>query len=96
MLPPDFPPYSTVYYYFRRWQKRGVWQKMNQALRQQVRQQVGKKVLPTVAIVDSQSVKTREKREPARCGGPPRCRDWRGKCTALMVANWSKDANGTL
>ncbi len=72
MLPHDFPPYSTVYYYFRRWQKRGVWQKMNQALRQQVRQQAGKKAEPSVAIVDSQSVKTTEKR---------------GKCTALMVAN---------
>jgi len=72
MLPHDFPPYSTVYYYFRRWQKRAVWQKMNQALRQQVRQQAGKKAEPSVAIVDSQSVKTTEKR---------------GKCTALMVAN---------
>lgn len=72
MLPHDFPPYSTVYYYFRRWQRRGVWQEMNQALRQQVRQQLAKKALPSAAIVDSQSVKTTEKR---------------GRCTALMVAN---------
>ena len=26
MLPHDFPPYSTVYYYFRRWQRRGLWE----------------------------------------------------------------------
>ncbi len=72
MLPHDFPPYSTVYYYFRRWQKRGVWQKINQALRQQVRQQSGKKAEPSAAIVDSQSVKTTEKK---------------GRYTALMAAN---------
>ncbi|NJN71638.1 MAG: transposase [Limnothrix sp. RL_2_0] len=23
MLPKDFPPYSTVYYYYRRWQNQG-------------------------------------------------------------------------
>jgi putative transposase len=39
MLPHDLPPYSTVYYYFRRWQKTGVWQQMNKALRQQLRQE---------------------------------------------------------
>jgi putative transposase len=38
MLPHDLPPYSTVYFYFRRWQKRGVWEKMNNALRRKVRQ----------------------------------------------------------
>lgn len=43
MLPQDFPPYSTVYYYFRRWQKHGVWQESNQSLRQQIRQQLAKK-----------------------------------------------------
>ncbi|NJN72797.1 MAG: transposase [Limnothrix sp. RL_2_0] len=32
MLPKDFPPYSTVYYYYRRWQKSGVWEAINQAL----------------------------------------------------------------
>src|SRR4028119_1918694 len=61
MLPQDFPPYSTVYYYFRRWQKHGVWQDINQSLRQQVRQQLAKKAFPSAAIVDSQSVKTTEK-----------------------------------
>ena len=37
MLPHDFPPYSTVYYYFRRWQKRGFWEQLNQVLREQIR-----------------------------------------------------------
>jgi putative transposase len=72
MLPHDLPPYSTVYYYFRRWQKTGVWQQMNNALRQQLRQIEGKNPQPSAAIADSQSVKTTEKR---------------GKYTDLMVAN---------
>src|ERR671933_1953088 len=62
MLPHDLPPYSTVYYYFRRWQKTGVWQQMNNALRQQLRQVEGRNPQPSAAIADSQSVKTTEKR----------------------------------
>jgi putative transposase len=62
MLPHDFPPYSTVYYYFRRWQRRGVWEQINQVLREQVRMKQGKSHQTTAAIVDSQSVKTTEKK----------------------------------
>lgn len=62
MLPHDFPPYSTVYYYFRRWQKRGLWEQINQVLREQVRMKQGKSPGATAAIVDSQSVKTTEKK----------------------------------
>lgn len=72
MLPHDLPPYSTVYFYFRRWQKRGVWQKMNDALREQVRIEASRNPQPSAAIADSQSVKTTEKR---------------GRSTALMVAS---------
>lgn len=72
MLPHDFPPYSTVYYYFRRWQKRGVWEQINQVLRDQIRIKQGKSAQATAAIVDSQSVETTEKR---------------GKYTATTVAN---------
>ena len=62
MLPHDFPPYSTVYYYFRRWQKRGFWEQLNQVLREQVRMKQGKYPGATAAIVDSQSIKTTEKK----------------------------------
>lgn len=72
MLPHDFPPYSTVYYYFRRWQKRGLWEQMNQVLREQVRMKQGRSPRATAAIIDSQSVKTTEKK---------------GKCMASMAAN---------
>jgi putative transposase len=62
MLPHEFPPYSTVYYYFRRWQKHGIWEQINQVLREQVRMKQGKSSQTTAAIADSQSVKTTEKK----------------------------------
>lgn len=62
MLPHDFPPYSTVYDYFRRWQKLGIWEQINQVLREQVRVKQGKALQATAAIADSQSVKTTEEK----------------------------------
>ena len=61
-LPHDFPPYQTVYYYYRRWQRKGIWQSLNQVLREKCRQKMGKAKQATVAIADSQSVETTEKR----------------------------------
>lgn len=60
MMPHDFPAWKTVYHYFRFWRIIGVWQQMNQALREKVRQQVKRQSTPSAAIVDSQSVKTTE------------------------------------
>ncbi len=61
-LPHDLPPWQTVYNYFRHWQRLGVWQKIHRQLRHQVRESMGKKQEPTAAIIDSQSVKTAEKK----------------------------------
>lgn len=58
LLPKDFPPWETVYGYFRRWRLSGLWNRLWTALRQQVRQRAGRATEPSVAIVDSQSVKT--------------------------------------
>ncbi len=60
LLPHDFPPYKTVYDYFRQWRRRGVWEKANRALRERLRKQMGRSVDPHLAIIDSQSVKTTE------------------------------------
>jgi putative transposase len=59
-LPHDFPKWRTVYTVFWRWRKEGLWQKMNDALRERVRVAAGKKPTPTAAVIDSQSVKTTE------------------------------------
>src|SRR5687767_6632707 len=58
MLPHDFPPWDTVYYYFRRWQKDGTWEGLHDALRDDCRFQDGRQPEPTAAAVDSQTVKT--------------------------------------
>jgi putative transposase len=56
-MPHDFPPHQTVYDYFRRWVKTGLWQQINQSLVKQVRVCEGRNEEPTLAIIDSRSVK---------------------------------------
>ena len=59
LLPKDhFPPWGTVYGYFLRWSKAGVWQQMHDTLRARVRQHAGRHKHPTAGSIDSQSVKT--------------------------------------
>lgn len=41
MMPHDLPPYSTVYGYFKKWQRKGVWQRMHDAVRHKLRKQLG-------------------------------------------------------
>src|SRR3712207_474700 len=56
-LPKDYGPWSTAYDYFRTWRKDGTWQRINDALRDQVRQEAGRPRSPRTAYIDSQSVK---------------------------------------
>jgi putative transposase len=58
LLPKDFGPWQTVYGYFRTWSQDWSWIFIHDALRDWVRKTQGRKVAPTAAIVDSQSVKT--------------------------------------
>jgi putative transposase len=58
LLPGDFPPWQTVYGYFRRWSQDWTWTFIHDALRDWLRKSEGREVAPTAAIVDSQSVKT--------------------------------------
>ena len=60
MLPRDFPPYQTVYHYFRQWRKNGTWERIHTALREQLRRLVGREPMPSAAVLDSQSVKIAE------------------------------------
>lgn len=58
LLPHDFPPWQTVYGYFRAWQKAHVWEEINDALREAVRIEAGREAQPSMGLIDSQSVKT--------------------------------------
>ena len=61
MLPHDFPNWSTVSSYFRKLGRDGTWQRLNDALRAQVRLDEGREAEPSLVLLDSQSVKTTEK-----------------------------------
>jgi transposase len=55
LLPREFPPPGTVYWWFARWAADGTLQQLHDVLREQVRVQAGRRPAPTAAIVDSQS-----------------------------------------
>jgi putative transposase len=59
-LPADFPPWHTVYHYFRAWTRDGPLTRMHDGLRMQVRQALGREPDPTAAAADSQSVRAAE------------------------------------
>lgn len=61
MLPHEFPPWQTVYDYYRRWRLTGDWERVNTVLRERVRTTAGREASPSAAIMDSQSAKTTEK-----------------------------------
>jgi transposase len=56
-LPVDFPPWQTVYWQFKQWEKRQVTQRILDELREQIRLEHGRAAEPTAGIIDSQSVK---------------------------------------
>ena len=48
LLPHDLPHWRLVYYYFATWRESGLWQQLNDALREQVRARRGKKKPPVL------------------------------------------------
>jgi putative transposase len=64
LLPHDFPPWQTVYGYFRAWRDGGVWEAVHARLREDCRVEAGAPPTPRTLRVDSQTVKTTHR------GGP--------------------------
>src|SRR6516225_2888156 len=61
-LPRDsFPPRSTVYNIFRKFQRDGVWEAIWAELHMALRERLGRQASPSAAALDSQSVKSAEK-----------------------------------
>ncbi len=58
LLPREFPPWKTVFHYFRRWRLDGTWIQLHTALREATREHGGRSAQPHAAIIDSQSIKT--------------------------------------
>jgi putative transposase len=59
-LPSDYPNYNSVYYHYHKWCWDGTWEHVNTTLRERVREEAGRQAQPSLAIIDSQSVKTTE------------------------------------
>jgi putative transposase len=58
LLPKDFPPWKSVYDWFRKWRIDGTFERLNAALRELLRARLGRDPLPSAGIADSQTIKT--------------------------------------
>jgi len=66
MLPKDLPNWKLVYYYFCKWKADGTIEEIHESLRVKVRKKYGKNESPSLAIIDSQSVKMSRQRGIAK------------------------------
>jgi transposase len=56
-LPHDFPPWATVFWYFKRWREDGVTDRLHDALRDRVRDISARDPMASAGCIDAQSVK---------------------------------------
>ena len=68
MLPGDFAPWQTVYYYFRKWKFEGAIEDIMETLHFLSRKAAGRDESPSLGIIDSRSVKTSHHADPT-CKG---------------------------
>jgi len=74
MLPVDFPPWQTVYGYYWRWKRNGLWPQINAILVRRVRQKAGRDPQPSAGILaDGGAVTAQPKRENVGRRRSPRC-----------------------
>ncbi|MFT4050982.1 MAG: transposase [Microbacterium sp.] len=56
-LPAGFPPAGTVYWWFANWARQGVWQRVHDALRDQLPLRLDRHPEPSAAIIDAQTIR---------------------------------------
>ena len=60
LLPKEYPPFQSCYYYFRKWKRLGIWELINKAIVELYRIKQNRAASPSIGIIDSQSVKCSE------------------------------------
>ena len=80
LLPHDFPPWRSVYHYFRRFRLDETWERLHSALRERVRVRLNRDPKPSAGIVDRRSVKS------TGVGGEERGYDGHKKVKGILSA----------
>ena len=78
MLPKDFPPYETVWSFYRRAVQSGKWEKTLDILVEKTRVDAGRTPTPSYALIDSQSIKTTSASEQRGIDGGKKSKVARG------------------
>ena len=88
--PKDLPPRSTVHDYLTRWAWDGTLRRPHHALFVQARACAGREASPSVAIIDSQSIKSAEKGAPASTRrGTTRARRSKARSATSWSTRWA-------
>src|SRR5258708_22186167 len=92
LLPHDYPAWSTVYDYFRKWRNAGVWEQIVTTLRERLRLQAGRKRPPAQPSLIANRSKPRSEAEPMAIMGERNCLDANGTCSSTRwdcCSRWS-------
>lgn len=60
-LPKEYPPWKTVYSFYRRAKRSEIWEKVMKTLVEKSRINMGRNSQPSYSLIDSQSAKTTDK-----------------------------------